>query len=758
MVQRRILQPNGTYRYKNVPINELEHEQNTLDNWRANYESYKDLTGHAIYDKQGNILLDRVNDNVSKVDTLLAQIRNKKGEELMQVATTDEFIEEVYNLVADLGIETTPDIIQLAFEKPQTLGKLILSNPVSDLVGALSDIYKGLAKKSKFETDYDLINDYKDIAKKISNIISAATSDAIESSVHEMGKSYYSHVVPNHLSKLIKNLKMVHGDKSRFDKWMQDNYLQYQWFYKNGEYMSDWVERLHTDSEFRKAFGHKVLLHFDKIEYSNWQDLDYTVILLNEYLSDPNGKYAWYHMPVMSDADSAEFIRSIRYKDNYEEEILKQASRTVRQEYDRIMLCRERFNKRKNGENIELTTWDITSKEIGDSKDNIGGGKFHFFPALNTLKIEGKDFLTGLEELVNSDTSTQEDIENYIQRGLKITFDQEFERTYRRWVEMGLLTENSNHSRCIHIPFVGPHNNNQKFIKKFNEAKELLSDSKLTSEIDSLIELLKNDSYYNQTNAQDLIDRVKAALPDTKRGRDIGSELVIKNNARDMLREYFYNSKHATSQIYELTTTDIAYYGDITALQKRFKELHSPALQLNINATYKDIDGVEHQIGRTENSGVEPVENVAVIKDQKITSTVYDDIVKAINELYDEGKISKIDRDTIVSQFKDVNVTDGQAYRNIDSYRKIMIMSGEWNHDQERAYRHLKANDGSFDVKDFYVIWQTKKPFMYTQIEMDSGVTDKDGNPIKVKVPIQHKNSEFLILAAVGLIKGQSQL
>ncbi len=51
----------------------------------------------------------------------------------------------------------------------------------------------------------------------------------------------------------------------------------------------------------------------------------------------------------------------------------------------------------------------------------------------------------------------------------------------------------------------------------------------------------------------------------------ISNNLVIKNPAKDRLREYFWNSKLATSQIIELTTTDLAFYDGVTDFQKRFK-------------------------------------------------------------------------------------------------------------------------------------------------------------------------------------------
>lgn len=66
----------------------------------------------------------------------------------------------------------------------------------------------------------------------------------------------------------------------------------------------------------------------------------------------------------------------------------------------------------------------------------------------------------------------------------------------------------------------------------------------------------------------------------------VNRNLVIRNNAKAKLREYFWNSKFATSQIIELTTTDLAFYKNIEDFQKRYKEVHAPALRLNTNSKY----------------------------------------------------------------------------------------------------------------------------------------------------------------------------
>jgi hypothetical protein len=67
-------------------------------------------------------------------------------------------------------------------------------------------------------------------------------------------------------------------------------------------------------------------------------------------------------------------------------------------------------------------------------------------------------------------------------------------------------------------------------------------------------------------------------------------------------------------------------------------------------------------------------------------------------------------------------------------------MQDSWTDEMEEAYHRIKA--GKSEAGDFFVFWQTQKPFLYGQYGVDSGVGDGE-----IKMGVQHKNSEFLLLA-----------
>ena len=239
-----------------------------------------------------------------------------------------------------------------------------------------------------------------------------------------------------------------------------------------------------------------------------------------------------------------------------------------------------------------------------------------------------------------------------------------------------------------------------------------------------------------------LLDSVKASLTglNTKEAIALRDKISYTDAVKQHLKEYFYNSSFATAEIIQVFATDLAYYGSAKVntmkdFQKRFKEVHAPSLRLNTNAEFND-----KRIGRK-------FEKTILLKDDKIRSYVYDDIKQTLDARKD---LNKTDKEYILSQYEDVNVADAQAYRSLDSYRAVMGMSGQWTDQMEEAYKHFEQ--GIWDIRDFSVIWQTIKPFMFTQVAKDSGV---EGHT-DMKVGIQHKNSEFLLLALYPMIAGQT--
>ena len=111
----------------------------------------------------------------------------------------------------------------------KTAPGITFTDPIMLLLPQLNVIFSGIKKgevKSETREDGtekrgDLINTFGSAYNMIASMMAEVTEDAIESSVRENDKSYYSHVTPNYLGKLIKNLNTL-LDANLFTSSMSD--------------------------------------------------------------------------------------------------------------------------------------------------------------------------------------------------------------------------------------------------------------------------------------------------------------------------------------------------------------------------------------------------------------------------------------------------------------------------------------------------------------------------------------------------------
>ena len=198
--------------------------------------------------------------------------------------------------------------------------------------------------------------------------------------------------------------------------------------------------------------------------------------------------------------------------------------------------------------------------------------------------------------------------------------------------------------------------------------------------------------------------------------------------SKDQLEEFFWNSAHAQTQIIEILTTDLGFYKNLNDFQKRFKEVYAQTQRLYTNI-----------------KGGKKYQRVLYLTDQVITSVSYKEIEELLTDYY---KDNKKELNNILKKFKEVNVTDAQAYRPLSSYRDIMRMSGQWTDELEKAYNNFVNK--TYNEEDFNIVLQTIKPFVFTQIGTPSGISEGKN----IKMPTQHKNSESVLLAIYDVIAG----
>lgn len=650
---------------KVMSINGAEGTSHYFDEWRDNYEYGNVLTTDSIYDKNGDIQLKNAKVGLDLVNELLDIFEDR---ETIAENLTDENIARIKKAMNMLGASVDSETLENALKF--NLDNKAFKPAVNVLLSNLRTIYYDLNKGNEKVKDgeyIDLLNIHGTAFNNIAEVINKVDEDTIESSVRQGDKTMYAHINPSYVTTLIKKLQ-------REDTYKQvlDDYRVCNWFNKNGKWRNSILEEIENNAEVRSNLKHVVLLQYNRKEYNAWTDLDATLALYNMYMTgaaDRSGSetYGYYQVPMLSDAQSAEFIKFKRYKKGYEEKLLDKFKDLVYQEIDRINLVKERTTTDNHIDPI--ANFDMNGKKMG-------GAEFKFFPELNQKGQSGKTFLQAIDE---AKQISMDEVDNLIKNTIKSIMDSRFKEAIQHYKDIGLY------------------------------------------------------------------DRIGTE----KNARFKHVNVYSEEGMNDRMREWFWNSTYFTSQFIELTTTDLAYYKNLEDFQKRNKQDHAPAERLNTLATWNGKPVLVNNDGsrRTTRRVIYLKDNILPANSMDSINEILEARVKDKNDAF-----TAYDKAAIMSIFNKVNVADAQAYNTLPSFRSTQIMAGMWSDAEETAYNNIMNN--KWTASDFLVLWNTRKPYLYTQ------KNQPDGMGGIMKVPTQHKNSEFLLLtgAMFGQILHSSKL
>lgn len=659
--------PDGSVTIKTHNINKPAGTAHYFDEWRDNFEYGITLDEDSIYDQNGEIRLDKAELGLKLVDAAMDKFRGLKSKEEKQQVILEN-VKSIHKLLSMLGIFVTPDTLNdiLTFNvnlnnKAELPGSIVLSN--------LRTIFKDMPTNDGIKNGEpaDLINIYGRAFNNIATAINNVEEDEVESSVRQGKKTLYAHTRPSYATTLVKKLR-----GPEFKEFIESEYKSVDFLYdkEQGRWLNSLIDDLENDADARDKFNHIVVIEHNRKEYQQWTPLDTFLTLFNQYNAEPikGGEgYAWYQMPLLSDATSAEFLRAKRVKKNYEEVLLDKFADVVRQEYNRIVTVKQR----NNTPNIKkIAYYDMTD-------DSEGGARFHFFPKLNTeaFNKDGKTFFEQLAEVAD-------DTDAFNQRAkaaVQTIMNEDFIAALDNWASIGVFDR------------VDENNENSSF------------------------------RYFKQRT---------------------------RENVEAALREYYWNTTYMQSQIIQLMTTDLAYYGNYTNFTKRALEFHSPTEKLNTLAKWNG----EYVLASEDENGnvtVRP-ERVIYLTDEVKPSNWMKDVEEIIDQKIAKGELTEYDKTVILKKWGDTNVTDAQAFRTLKSFRATQIAADMWSDDAETAYNNIRNN--TWTAQDFVVLWNTRKPYLYTQANQSDGVGGI------MRMAVQHKNSEMIMLtqAIFGSILHQS--
>lgn len=231
-------------------------------------------------------------------------------------------------------------------------------------------------------------------------------------------------------------------------------------------------------------------------------------------------------------------------------------------------------------------------------------------------------------------------------------------------------------------------------------------------------------------------------LEGAKNIENIGSN---EEEIKESIRQYVWNSTFASMNILQLTITDIAYYKDAEDLQKRLAQIHAPGIRANKLAT--DYEGNLVSDGNFRSLILTDWDNFK----SNITSNLEEVFDKKINAASSKEKPQwQALKNNIIEAFSNINVADAQGFSSPTSYRKKAFLFGKWSKKYEDIYQKLMS--GKYTYSDLEFAFQPLKPFVYSQNAEPSRV---EAPMSQLKVGTQFKNSEYLLILADAILKGE---
>lgn len=584
------------------------------EQWQYNQEQSNILDKDSVYTNKRTFDKSAAEKGINIVNNLRSQLNDREASYVIS-----KNLGEIRKALAMIGID---------FNESTIWDAMSANNPeenMQNMLTALNVVFSGI--KDGLTDGTILYDEYKSQYTKIAEIFDDIPIGVTIASFREAGKSYQSYSNPSYLGRLINGIK-----SNNFKSYIDSEFGRFKQFFENGEYKIDWLRKLYSSKKYCDLFDRKVVLHKDGKEFNDWTEKEYLDVMLSEFYSDPSNKtgekYAYYYVPLLSDAPSCEFIKFVRYTNTterkpdgsyrtMEECIIPKLADVVKQEIQRIDLIQKRED---NPAIYKIKYFDKVGKQ------------FLFFPELNNLKYGDKTFL---QEYAERNSINEVEAENFIEEEIAKIMNSDYEEFERKAIKEGV-----------------------------------------------------DESYMPK------------------------------------LREFFYNNALAYTQIVELTTTDLAFYKNLNDFQKRYKEVYAMTARLYTNSKYG-----------------KKVEKYIILKDFEMPSKVKESVSQALDGAVEEGRISKVDKDYILSQYDLMNAGDAQAYRSLESYRAILDMSGEWTDEMQAAFDRIESKE--WNVEDFNILWQNIKPFTFSQNAVGSGVAEYGD----IKVPVQHKTAEYLLLA-----------
>lgn len=288
-------------------------------------------------------------------------------------------------------------------------------------------------------------------------------------------------------------------------------------------------------------------------------------------------------------------------------------------------------------------------------------------------------------------------------------------------------------------------------LKFFNEDKYKLGDNPTEQDVKNVIKRYLDDSYKDFLRklnrlgvfeTREFNENVNGKVEKVKRYTYL-DQILSGKDPNKVMSDFYRNVKFATIQQLQLMTIDPAFHDGTKALQKRYKGTHSPGTILDIYA--KDFNGQLYSQDGTETCIY--FEDIEVSADQEFLNV----IAAAYGVTFDEEGNPIGKNAEIYEKYTKNTLTDGQGYRTLTSYRKVLGMAGQWTREMENVYNQIMTLRETYGkntipteelrkIEESAVIFKPIKPFMFTHEHLPINSNDSQ------IIPVMHKYAEVVLI------------
>lgn len=570
------------------------------------------------------------------------------------------------------------------------------------------------------ESDYNIIGYVKQVLLPYTSM----QEDLFVTSVSSNGKTYQGFILPTYTTTIMQGL-MSSGEE--FIDFITEKYANNEWFRDQntrdvpGESLKGWrnplLHLITTDTNHKRRLDHAQLLEYNQLQYMKTMLVNvFNEAVLKGFFSGRvinNPKIvskettAWYPIPIMANKPSGEFIRFTRFiRGLYQQEI---AGNTVNvHDFDNNEEHKEPLYKKEIAQHLQ----SIFKQEVIRIHTVKNRKKLKNIVGLKNFDENGLKFV--LLPFFNS-SNTPDIIKKYIETG-KVKNQTDLDNAIQDYIIQSLNKEA------------------QYYIENIDSFRTIDTIPEISKELRSLRKEIEEELKDSKLSKEDKEEYIKQEL-DSRRSQ--------------LLENFYFNNYLVNASLQELFIIDPAFNKNTTDLQKRLLQIHSSGQRMYTEAT-----------DRYGNQVSDGVHRAIIIKTEKYKSDIYNFIEKSFrnaakrftNPKEKEAYLQWVK--SILKKYKDIDVTDGQAFTCPSAMKKKLIMAGQWNDQMEDAYQNIMY--GNYSVKDLKVIMQPLKPFSYSFSHISTGIKNKpnqegDGLLETLDVPMQYKDAEYMLFISDAL-------